>query len=221
MSTAPQSSLDLAYRVRERIRDRVFGRAAELDLELKAVYGLLSLSGARRSLVVPCVAAFTLMDDFSAPASEDDDEAVVQTHTATLAVACAVPATNDPGGFKADTEDKLSPLVAAVRSELLGWPPEGEYVGRELVRTDPFMRRLLGPSDDDLAANAARWRPLRLRRGRLAAIDDGSGRAWWQDEYTTHRLVRGVLPEAVSGSTPDTLCVSVQGDPPELLEEVA
>lgn len=216
MTTAPQSSLGLADLIRARLAER------QAELDVKAVYGLLDLSGAaRRNLVAPCVTAFTLADDFAAPVDSDDDEVVVQRHTATVAVACAVPAINDPGGRKGGTKDALSLLVAETRRLLLGWPPEGENVGRELVRTDSVMRALIGPTDADLAADAARWRPLVLRRGRLTAIDDGSGRTWWQDEFVTHRLVRGALPEPIGGNTPDTLCVSVRGDAPELLEEVA
>lgn len=216
MTTAPQSSPHLADLVRARLEGR--GDA----LGLKAVYGLLKLSGAARSSIfVPCAGAFALADDFDPATSADDDEVVVQRHNATIAVVCAVPAINDPGGSKGATEDALSALIAGIRAALLGWPPEGAYVGRELVRTDAVMRRLLGPANAEIAAGAARWRPLQLRRGRLAAIDDGKGRAWWQDEYVTHRLVRGALPDAVSGPDPDTLCVSVQGDDPVLLEEVS
>ena len=215
MTTAPRSSLALADLIRARLAER------QTALGVKAVYGLLNLTGARKNLAAPCVAAFTMADDFEAPTSSDDDETVVQRHTATVAVACAVPAVNDPGGRKGGTEDQLSKIVQEMRAALLGWPPEGEYVGREVVRTDAFMRSLIGPTAADLAADAARWRPLVLRRGRLTAIDDGSGRAWWQDEFMTHRLVRGALPEPIGGNTPGTLCVSVRGDAQEPLEEVA
>ena len=218
-ATAPRSSLALADLVRARLD------AEKTALGAQKVYGLLSLTGARRQLHAPCVAAFTMADDFEPQLDADDDEAVVQRHVATLAVACAVQAYNDPGGRKVGrmgkTEDRLSPLVAGVRALLLGWPPEGENIGRELVRTDATMRGLIGPTPAELRTDAARWRPLALRRGRMVAIDDGSGRAWWQDEYVTHRMVRGVHPETISGSVPRTLCVGVQGDDPALLEEAS
>lgn len=217
--TAPRSSLALADLVRARLD------AEKTALGAKSVYGLLNLTGARRQLQAPCVAAFMMADDFDPQLDADDDEAVVQRHVATLAVACAVQAYNDPGGRKVgragETEDRLSPLVAGVRALLLGWPPEGEFVGREIVRTDATTRKLLGLTADGIARDAARWRPLALRRGRMVAIDDGSGRAWWQDEYVTHRMVRGVHPETISGSVPTTLCVGVQGDAPALLEEAS
>ncbi len=215
MTTEPRSSLGLAELIRARLEER------QSELEVKAVYGLLDISSdSSKSLSAPCVAAYMLADDFAAPTSADDDEVVVQRHTATVSVLCAVPAINDPGGLKGRTRDRLSPLVAATRRALLGWPPEGEHVGREVVRTDAVMRSLIGPAAADLAADAARWRPLVLRRGRLMSFGDGQKRAWWQDEYATHRLVRGVLLELFTEGTPDTLCVSVRGGAPEPLEEV-
>lgn len=205
-ATAPRSSLALADLVRDRLQANRGG------LGVSRVYGILNLVGARKQFHTPAVAAFILADDFEPPLDADDDEAVVQRHVATLAVVCVVTAFNDPGGRKGETEDRLSPLVAGTRALLLGWPPDGESIGRELVRTDATMRALIGPTDDDLLADMARWRPFVLRRGRLNADDEGSGRVWWQDEYVTHRMVRGVHPETISGSVPTALCVDTQGD---------
>ena len=56
-------------------------------------------------------------------------------------------------------------------------------------------------------------------RGRLVGIEDG--RAWWQDDYRTHRLVAGLPLGIPAGTVPNTLCISVKGDPPELLEEAS
>ena len=213
-ATSPRSSLALADLVRDRLEER------QEDLDARAVYGLFDLMGTHKQLGMPAVAAFILGDDFEPQLDADDDEAVVQRHIATLAVVCGVKMYNTPSDRRRTAEPRLSPLVAGTRALLLGWPPEGEFVGRELVRTDAVMRGLIGPSDADLRADAARWRPLVLKRGRLNAIDDGSGQAWWQDEYVTHRLVRGVHPETISGSVPSTLCFGVQGDDPVPFEEL-
>ncbi len=211
MTTAPRSSLGLANLVRARL--------AAPPLGLRCVYSILDLSGARRTMPRgPAVGVLVLADEFEAPLDTDDDERVVQRHATTVAVACGVDAVNDPGGRKGDrsgeTLDLLQQLIGDVRGALLGWSPEGENVGRTLVRADATTIRLLGPGPDERATDAARWRPLVLARGRMVAIDDGSGRAWWQDEYRTGRLVRGVEPEPCPAETPDVLCVDVNDEGP-------
>ena len=213
--TAPRSPLSLIELVQARLE------GAKAAIGAKGVYGVLDFADARKSLVTPCVAVMPLADDFGENMAPDVDEAVVQRDTATLAVISVVSAKNDLGGRKGVTEDRLTPLIEATRAVLLGWSPEGEFVGRELVRRDAETRTLFGPTEADLQAPRPRWRPLMLRRGRLVAIGDGSGRAWWQDEYVTHRLIHGAPPAEDPGTTPDTLCVSIQGDAPVPLEEVA
>ena len=213
--TAPRSPLSLIELVQARLNEHAaaFG--------VRGVYGVLDFAGARKSLVTPCVAAMIVADDFGENMAPDPDEAVVQRDTATVAVISMVSAANDIGGRKGVTEDRLTPLVAATRAALLGWSPEGEFVGRELVRRDATTRALCGPTEADLQAPLARWRALILRRGRLVSIGDDTGRAWWQDEYVTHRLIHGAPSAVDAGVVPDSLCVSTQGDAPLALEEVA
>ena len=212
MTTAPRSSLGLADLVQQRLAAQPVGA--------KEVYSMLDLDGARKKTPrTPCVGALVLADEFEAPLDADDDERVVQRHVSTVAVVCGVSATNDPGGRRGMTGDLLEPLIAATRAALLGWSPEGENVGRMLVRADATMAKILGPTRDERATDAARWRPLVLVRGRLVVIDDGSGRAWWQDEYRTSRLVRGVEPEPCPADTPTELCVDVNDEGPMPLRE--
>ena len=213
--TAPRSPLSLIELVQARLEAR------KADLGVKHVYGVLDFADARRALSTPCVGVIIAAEDFGENMAPDADEAVVQRDTATVAVISVVSAKNDLGGRKGVTEDRLTPLIAATRAAVLGWAPEGEFIGRGVVRTVRYTRALLGPTDAELQAPAARWRPLVLRRGRLVSIGDGTGRAWWQDEYTTHRLIRGAAPEADAGATPTEVCVRVQGAAPERLEEVA
>ena len=213
--TTPHSPLTLIELLQARLD------ASLEEIGAKTVYGVLDFADARKSLQTPCVAVMTLANDFGENLAPDVDEAVVQRDTTTVAVICVVSAANDLGGRKGTTEDKLSPMLEATRSVLLGWSPAGEFIGRQVVRRDAATRALFGPTTAELQAPPARWRPLMLRRGRLVAINDGSGRAWWQDEYTTFRLIHGAPSVEDPGATPDTLCVSTQGDAPVLLEEVA
>ena len=213
--TDPRSPLSLIELIQARLSDPKAG------VGVRHVYGVLDFADARASLQAPCVAVMPLADDFGENMTPDPDEAVVQRDTATIAVISVVSARNDPGGRKRATADRLTPLITATRTALLGWPPEGAFIGRDLVRTDATTRALIGPTDAELRAPAARWHPLMLRRGRLVAIGDGSGRAWWQDEYVTQRLIRGVAPAVDAGATPTELCVRLQGGAPERLEGVA
>ena len=210
--TAPRSPLSLIELVSAHLEAR------KGDLGATRVYGVLDFADARKSLHTPCLAAMVIADDFGESMSADSDEGIVQRDTATVAVIAVVSAKNDLGGRKGATEDRLTPLVTATREALLGWSPEGEFVGRELVRRGAPYRALFGPSDADLAAPAARWRPLALRRGRLVSIAEG--RAWWQDEYTTHRLVHGAPSAEIPGTVPDTLCVTVNDEGPAPLAAV-
>lgn len=211
--TAPRSSLGLAELIRARL-------AGEADLGLAGVHEMLDLGGARKSLRVPCAAAMVLADSFDPPLSADDDEIVTQRHHSTVAVAVGVSASNDPGGRKGGTGGRLTELIQATRAVLLGWPPEGESIARRVTHMDAVYRSLKGPSASDTASHGARWRPLILQRGRLVAIDDGSGRAWWQDEYATSRLVRGAVPDVVNGaSVPGELYSSLNDGADERVRE--
>ena len=212
--TSPRSSLGLA----ELLRARLVARQDALGV--RGVYGVLDFTAAEQHIVAPCVAVMVLADDFGPPLDSDDDEVVVQRHTVTIAVTCVVPAYGDPG-HGGGAEDRLTPLITGVREALLGWSPEGEYIGRMVVRTDATWRSIVGPSGTDVAAAAARWSPLVLRRGRLAAINDGQGRAWWMDHWATHRPIRGAPEEIACPAPPTDLCVSTFGDDPVRLEEVA
>ncbi len=212
MSTDPRSSLGLA----DLVRARIMARGEAGDFTVEQVVSLLQLTGARRTLPrTPVVGAMVVSDEFSAPLDEDDDEIVVQRHTSTVAVLLCVSAANDPGGKTGATEDRLTPLLTGVRRVLLGWPPEGERFGRGTVMMDAVFRRLTGPTPAERAVE--RWSPLVLVRGRLEAIDDGSGRVWWRDEYRTSRLVRGVEPDPCPDYRFEELCVSLQGGDPEPL----
>lgn len=211
MTTAPRSSLGLAQLIQTYLAAQLTG--------VTAVYSMLELSGARRNIPRgPVAGALVLSDEFQPPLDADDDERVVQRHVSTVAVVCGVDAVNDPGGRKGgrrgETLELLDGLIQETRRALIGWPPEGENVGRMVVNADATMMRILGPGPEERASDAARWRPLVPVRGRLVAIDDGSGRAWWQDEYRTSRLVRGVEPMPCPAETPTELCVDVNDEGP-------
>ena len=217
--TSPRASLSLAELVSARLAALEATFRVRPD-QVVQTYGMVAFADAERHLKAPCVGAVIIGDDFSPAIAPDTDEVVVQqTHTATIAVICVVQTLNDPGGRKGRIEDRLTPLVTGTREVLLGWAPEGAFVGREVVRTDATVRALLGIDSDALAAPASRWKPLVLRRGRLAGID--GSRAWWQDEYTTHRLIRGAPTDIAPTMVPDTLCVGIGGDPQVPIEEVA
>lgn len=209
--TAPRSPLSLIDLVQARLE------AHKGTIGLGHVYGLLDFSDARRKLQTPSAGVLVLAEDFGQNLEQDVDEGVVQRDTATVAVITMVSAANDLGGATGATEDRLTPLIEASRRLLLGWAPEGPFIGRELVRCDAVVRQINGGTE---RTPAERWRPLMLRRGRLAGIGDGTGRAWWQDEYVTHRIVYGAPPADPPGDAPTTLCVGVRGDDPVPLEAV-
>ena len=188
---------------------------------MRQVYGVLDFADARRSLVTPSLAAIVTSDEAAPNLAGDVDEGVVQREDVTVSVIAIVSAKNDLGGRKGATEDRLTPLIRETRSALVGWSPDGEFPGRELAQYDVTTLRILGklPDAGSVSGSEGRWRPFVRTRGRLVGIEDG--RAWWQDDYRTHRLVAGVPLAVPAGTVPDTLCVSGNDAAAEPLEEPA
>ena len=231
-ATAPRSPLSLIELVKARLAapetaTAVAGalyadampRPAALDV--RQVYGVLDFADARRSLVTPALAAIVTSDEAGPNLGGDLDEGVVQREDVIVSVIAIVSAKNDLGGRKGVTEDRLTPLIRETRTALVGWSPDGEFPGRDIARHDATTLRILGilPEAGQDPEPDGRWRPLVRARGRLVGVEDG--RAWWQDDYRTHRLVAGVPLDLPEGTVPSTLCVSVDGAPPELLNELS
>ena len=150
------------------------------DPPIEGFLGVLDLTrDVQDGVSAPTIAVVCLREQAAPNRVPDPDQGgVVQRVTATLGVYVGVPSRNDPGGRKWKAGAALDTLVAQVRAALLAWAPDGQFP-------------------------AGRWAPLELREGRLAALDDG--RAWWEDRYETHRLMRGAPPAEAPGAPPSTV----------------
>lgn len=147
-----------------------------------ALYGVLDVTpDVQAALQPPCIVVMILRDAVGPNLVPDADQGgVMQRVTTTLSVTHGVKSFNSPGGRKGIAEDWMTLLVERTRTALLAWAPDGRFP-------------------------PGRWAPLELRAGRLAALD-AHGRAWWEDRYETHRLVRGEpLPADPPGAVPSTV----------------
>lgn len=226
-ATQPRSSLTLGGLIRTRLEE---SRDA---LGVQTIVPLLDLSGMEAIPGWPILGAMPVMDVFDPPIDEDDDEVVLQRHVATVAVVAGVQAINDGGGWKGTTEAALTSLINATRRTLLGWSPEGENVGRMLVRADRTVASILGPSAEERESDAARWRPLMLLEGQLVnrqlrplweGAETGRQEAkavmWWADTYVTSRMARGIEPSPCTMEVPTTPYVRMGSEEPVALVEV-
>ena len=164
--TDPRAPLPLTDLVIERLREAI-------PLAGCRYYGVLDFAAARTKLQAPCFAVLPVADTGEPNDAPDPDGPVFQRVESTVTVVTGVNAPNDLGGLKGTGRDGLSPLVAASRAMLMGWAPGGRFPQHVEAGASP----------------PERWTSLLFRRGRLLAIEQG--RAWWQDEYSTYRRMRG------------------------------
>ena len=206
-----------AFDLSDLVRERLDGLNADRPSgERLHVPGVLDFAAARPRLRTPCAAALALDDRPGPPLRPDIDAGVAQRVRTTVAVVVGVSAPNDDGGSRGTAADALRVLVAETRDALLGWTPGGPL-------PDPFDGPSGGPlpdpsGDPPPAPSGGLWRPLVLQRGRLLSV--GEGRAWWQDEYVSERLLRSRPREAAPGAPArPEVRVSVNGAPPVPLRE--
>ena len=192
--TDPRAPLPLTDLVVARLREAV-------PLEGCRYYGVLDFASARAKLHAPCFAVLPVADTAEPNLAPDPDGPVFQRVEAVVSVVAGVAAPNDLGGLKGTGRDGLSPLVAASRAMLMGWAPGGRF-----------------PSHVESGASPAeRWTSLVFRRGRLLAIEQG--RAWWQDEYSTTRRMRGHGDETEPPpQVRSRLCLVLNDNPAEEIE---
>ena len=189
MPLSPRPSLTLVDLVEARLSSRLDQIGAGIANPI-TLYGVLDVTpDLQAGLHPPCIVVMILRDAVGPNLVPDADlGGVTQRVTTTFSVTHGVQSFNSPGDRKGIAEDWVTRLVERTRDALLAWAPAPAEA----------------PADEKRFPGN-RWAPLELRAGQLAALD-AHGRAWWEDRYETHRLVRGEpLPADPPGAVPSTV----------------